>query len=110
MMASNRVITQSQQYTKRYGNSRKPGKNAQQQYLEKVLHTATTAVNKLHREGLSVEHLELGFGKPKITVGWSPRCELLGVVVRCNRGIDSRGHYEECQVCFEGCDVIWTQK
>ena len=86
------------------------GGDMQQRYIEQSLHKATCAINKLQREGHSVERLELGGGgKPRIRIAWSHRCESLGepsVYSKGNNGI----YYETYLVPYEGCQVSWIKK
>ena len=86
------------------------GVNMQQRYIEQSLHSATCAINKLQRDGFSVEGLELGGGgKPRIRISWVPRCVQFGepsVYSRGNNGI----HYETYLVQYEGCQVSWIKK
>ena len=82
----------------------------QSRYIEQSMSTATRAINQLQKLGLTVEHLELGGGgKPRIKVGYSPRCELLGQPVSFSRGNNGL-NYETWLVQYEGCQVSWVRK
>ena len=86
------------------------GGNMQNRYIEQALHKATCAINKLQRDGFTVEHLELGGGgKPRIKIAFSPRCESLGVVSSYSRG-NNGIHYETYLVQYEECQVSWIRK
>lgn len=86
------------------------GGDMNQRYIEKSLSQATRAVHLLQKQGFSVEHLELGRGgKPRIKIGFHPRCSSLGEASCYSQGNNGL-HYETYLVQYEGCQVSWIRK
>lgn len=84
-------------------------RNPQQRYIDDCLFQATRAINRLQRAGFSVEHLELGAGgRPRIHIGWHPRCSELGEPAVCTR--EDGVHYRLCMIQYLDCQVSWTER
>ncbi|WP_236631469.1 hypothetical protein [Endozoicomonas numazuensis] len=78
-----------------------------QSYMIQSLQKATHVVNRLQREGYTVEKVLLGEGRPKIKISWHPRCREFGEPAVVSKG-NNGSHYEKAMVEFEGCQLSWT--